>query len=47
MICSTYCDNHFMMEVNPIIMLDTLHVYSASCQLQLNKNGRKDQKQQE
>lgn len=36
-----------MMEVNQIIMLDTLNIYSAVCQLQLNKNGRKDKKQQE
>ena len=28
-------------------MLDTLYVYTAACQLQLNKNGRKDKKQQQ
>ena len=29
----TYCDNHFMMYVSQIIMLYTLNLYSAVCQL--------------
>ena len=37
----TYCDNHFMMYVSQIIMLCTLNLYSAVCQLYLNKAGRK------
>ena len=35
----TYCGNHFMMHTSQIIMLYTL--YSAICQLYLNKTGRK------
>ena len=36
-----YCDNHFIIYVNQIIMLYTLNVYSAVSQLYLNKSGRK------
>ena len=40
--CSlTYSDHHFMMHVSQIIMLYTLNLYSAVCQLYLNKTGRK------
>ena len=38
---STYCDNHFMMYVNQILMLYTLKLYSAVCHLYFNKTGRK------
>ena len=34
-----YCDNHFMMYTSQIIMLYTLNLYNAVCQLQLNKTG--------
>ena len=37
----TYCDNHFMMYVSQIIMLCTLNLYGAVCQLYLNKTGGK------
>ena len=29
----TYCDNRFMMYISQIIMLYTLNLYSALCQL--------------
>ena len=39
--CSlTYCDKHFMMYVGQIIMLYMLNLYSAVCQLYLNKTER-------
>ena len=31
----TYCDNHFMMYVSQFIMLSTLNLYIAVCQLYL------------
>ena len=37
----TYCGHHFMMYVSQIIMLYTLNLYSAVCQLYLKKTGRK------
>ena len=37
----TYCGNNFMMYVSQSIMLCTLNLYSAVCQLYLNKTGRK------
>ena len=40
--CSLTCDNHFMMYINQIIVLLTLNLYSAICQLYLNKAGRKN-----
>ena len=40
----TYCDNHFRMYVTQIITLYTLNLYSAVCQLCLNKTGRKKEK---
>ena len=36
-----HCDNHFMMYVRQIIMLYTLNLSSAVCQLYLNKTGEK------
>ena len=33
-----------MMYVSQIIMLHTLNLYSAVCQLYLNKTGRKEKK---
>ena len=38
----TYYDNHFMMHVSQIIMLQTLNLHCATCQLYLNKIGRKN-----
>ena len=35
-----HCDNHFMVYVNQIIMLDTLNLHRARCQLYLNKTER-------
>lgn len=35
-------DNHFTVYVSQIIMLYMLNLYSASCQLYLNKTGRKN-----
>ena len=40
----TYWDNHFVMRVSQIIMLHTLNLYSAICQLYLNKTRRKIKK---
>ena len=37
----TYCGHHFMMQVSQIIMLYTLNLHSAICQLYLNKTRRK------
>ena len=34
-------DNHFMMYVSQIIMLYTLKMCSARCQLYVNKTGKK------
>ena len=34
------CSNHFMMNVNQIIMLYVLSLHSDVCQLYLNKIGR-------
>ena len=34
-------DNHFMMYISQIIMLYTLNLHSAVCQLYLNKTERK------
>ena len=39
----TYCGNNFMMYVSQIIMLCNLSLYSAVCQLYLNKTGRKSE----
>ena len=36
-----HCINHFMVYVSEIIMLYTLNLYSAVCQLHLNKNWKK------
>ena len=36
----TYCGKHFMMYVGQIIMLYTLILHSAICQLYINKTGR-------
>ena len=36
-----HCGNNFMMCVNQIIMLYLLNLYTAVCQLYLNKIGRK------
>ena len=38
---STYCGNHFMMHVSQIIMLYMVNIYSAICQMYLNKIGIK------
>ena len=37
-----YCGDHFMMCVSQIFMLRTLDLYSAVCQLHLNKTRRKN-----
>ena len=37
---STYHGNYFMMCIDKIIMLYTLNLYSAVCQLYVNKTGR-------
>lgn len=37
----TYDDNHFMVNVNQIIMLCPLNLLRAECQLYLNNTGRK------
>ena len=34
--------HYFIMYVSQIIMLDTLNLHSALCQLNLNKTGRKE-----
>ena len=39
-----YYGNHFMMYVSQIIMLYTLNLYRAVCQLYLNKTVRKKRK---
>ena len=36
-----YCGNHFMMYVSQIIMLYMVNIYSAICQMYLNKIGIK------
>ena len=36
-----YCDNHFIIYVSQIIVLNTLCLNCAVCQLYLNKTGRK------
>ena len=36
-----FCGSHFMMYLSQFIMLFTLNLYSAVCQLYLNKPGRK------
>ena len=41
----TYCGNHFITYVSQIIMLHTLSLYSAACQLCLNKTGKKSKKE--
>ena len=38
----TYCGHHFMAYVSQIIILCTLNLYSAVCQLYLSKTGRKN-----
>ena len=38
---SASCGHHFMMHVSHIITLYTLNLYSAICQLYLDKTGRK------
>ena len=35
------CDHHFVMYISQIIMLYTVNLYNAVCQLYLNKIGRK------
>ena len=37
----SYYMNHFMVYVSQIIMLHTLNVCNAVCQLYLNKTGKK------
>ena len=37
----TYCDNHFMMYINQIMMLYTLNLYSIAAQFCLNKSSIK------
>ena len=37
----TYCSYHLLMYVIQIIMLYTLNLHSAVCELYLNKTGRK------
>ena len=39
------CGKHFMMYVSQIILLYTINIYSAICQLSLNETGRKTDKQ--
>ena len=39
-----HCDNHFMIHVSQIIMLYTLNLYNALCQLYLNKTGKRKKK---
>ena len=34
-----YCGNHLTMYVSQIILLYTLNLYSAACQLYSNKKG--------
>ena len=36
-----YCGNHFIIYVSQVIMLHTLNLHSAICQLYLNKTERK------
>ena len=38
---STHGDDHFTMYISQIIMFHTLNIYSAVCQLYLNKTERK------
>ena len=38
---STYGDNHFTMDVSHIIKVYTFNMYSAICQLYINKAERK------
>ena len=41
---SVYCGNHFTIYVTQIIMLHTLNLHSAVCQLYLSKTeGKKEQ----
>ena len=42
-----YCGNYFLMYVSQMIMLFTLTLYSAICQLYLNKTGKKEKKKAE
>ena len=37
----TYCATHFMIYMSQIIMLYSLNIYSAVCQLYFHKTGRK------
>lgn len=39
--------DHFVIYVNQVIMLDTLFLCSAGCQLYLNKTGEKLKKKKE
>ena len=41
--CWMFCDNHFMMYVSQIIMLYTLNLCSAVCQLYRNTTGTKNE----
>ena len=41
----TYCDNYFMMYESSMIMLYTLNLYSAACQLYVSKTGRKKEQE--
>ena len=36
----TYCDNHFMMDENQIIMVYIFNLYNAVCHLHLNKTEK-------
>ena len=40
-VMDVHCGDHFMMYVSQIMILYTLNLYSAICQLYLNKTGRR------
>ena len=42
MFTEAYCDTHFMMCLSQNMMLYTLHLNRAVCQLYRNKTGRKN-----
>lgn len=37
-----YCSKHFMIHVSQIILLYTSHLYTAICQLYVNKTGKQE-----
>ena len=41
MLTKLHCGDHFVMYVNQILMLYTLNLCSAVCQLYLSKTGEK------